>query len=73
RRSAAASTPELNAAENIWQYLRQTYPPTVYSQTTPPFSTPAGTPGENFSPKPAASRQSTTRLGHHRSSRIAPV
>src|SRR3979490_1360232 len=56
--------PELNAAENIWQYLRASpISPTVCSRTTPPFSTPARTPGENFSQKPAASPQSHNVTG----------
>jgi len=37
--------------------------PTVCSPTTPPFSTPARTPGENFSPRPVASPQSHNAIG----------
>jgi hypothetical protein len=37
--------------------------PTVCSRTTPPFSTPARTHGENFSPRPAASPQSHNAIG----------
>ncbi len=44
--------PELNSAENIWQYLRQTY-----------LGTPARTLGENFSPRQAASPRSLSAIG----------
>ena len=47
--------PELNAAENIWQYLRQTsLANRVFARTTPRSSTPARTHGGNFSPKQGA-------------------
>src|SRR5258708_17375948 len=37
--------------------------PPVCSRTPPPFSTPARTPGENFSQRPAASPQSHNVIG----------
>src|SRR5882672_5203032 len=48
--------PELNAAENIWQYLRQTYLSNRVFETYTESSTPARTHGAAFSTSSAASR-----------------
>ncbi len=54
--------PELNAAENIWQYIcARPISPTACSRTTPLFSTPARTHGENFSPRRPHHINHTTR------------
>jgi hypothetical protein len=55
--------PELNSAENIRQYLRQT---DLANRVLPDYTAildAAGTPGGNFSPRPVALRQSHNAIG----------
>jgi len=49
--------PELNVAENIWQYLRQTYLSNRVFEAIRTSSTLARMPGENSWPSQAASLQ----------------
>jgi transposase len=48
-------SPELNAQENIWQYLRQNFLSNRVFASYRPFSTPASTLGAALLPRPDAS------------------
>ena len=60
-------SPELNAIERVWLYLRERFSRTASGQPTMTSSTPAVPPGPGFAANPAASARSAPSTGSRRS------